>query len=192
MEQMEIKNGFNDYTMQVGKLKALQLALKFTTMSKDDFLSNIRDRISVLSTRLEKLDISLVEVIHSQVLRKRSDKLFFMSVGQLASYKCISKGLNYERSIDYLGLSVCRYRMWKLMGLVCNQDKSHLMERKAAEDRKLDAEMYKNVVIMTKMQEIDTFFNLEAGSTESARQERNFEEFDANCQQISNDQLVLS
>jgi len=43
------------------------------------------------------------------------------------------------------------------------------MDRKATEEKKLDAEMYKHVFIMTKMQEIDTFFNLEAGSTDSAR-----------------------
>jgi hypothetical protein len=41
--------------------------------------------------------------------------------------------------------------MWKLMGLVCNQDKSKLMERKVVEDRKLDAEMYKQVFILAKM-----------------------------------------
>lgn len=65
MEQMEIKNGFNDYTMQVGKLKALHLALKISNLQKDDFLLNISNRIAILSTRLEKLDINLVEVIHS-------------------------------------------------------------------------------------------------------------------------------
>jgi hypothetical protein len=52
------------------------------------------------------------------------------------------------------------------------------MERKLAEDKKLDVEMYKQVFIMSKMQEIDTFFNLEAGSTDSARQDKNFEDFD--------------
>lgn len=78
------------------------------------------------------------------------------------------------------------------MGLVCNQDKSKLMERKVVEERKLDAEMYKQVFIMAKMQEIDTYFNLEAGSTESARQDRMFDNFSEVCEQIANEELVHS
>jgi hypothetical protein len=62
---MEIKNGFNDYTMQVGKLKALHLALKYSSSSRDDFVMHLKNRIATLCLRLEKLDISLIEVIHS-------------------------------------------------------------------------------------------------------------------------------
>lgn len=65
MEQMEIKNGFNDYTMQVGKLKALHLALKHSSSSRDDFVMVLKNRIAILCLRLEKLDISLIEVIYS-------------------------------------------------------------------------------------------------------------------------------
>ena len=129
----------------------------------------------------------MVEALHSQVLKKRSQKLYFVAMGQIACYKCITKGLGYERALDYLGINVCRYRMWKLMGIVCNQDKSNLEDRKTIDEKKLGAELHKYVLIMTKMQEIDNYFNYEAGSTESARNDRFYDNFAEECEQIASD-----
>jgi hypothetical protein len=75
-----------------------------------------------LLMKLERIDLAMVANMHYQVLKKRSQKLYFTAVGQLACYKCITKGLDYERTVDYLSLNMCKYRIWQLMSQVCNQD----------------------------------------------------------------------
>ena len=79
--------------------------------------------------------------------------------------------------------------MWHLMSMVCNQDKSELEDRKTHEEKKMDVALMSQVIIMTKMQEVDSYFNLEAGSTESAKAERMYEKFVDDMEQIANEEL---
>lgn len=76
--------------------------------------------------------------------------------------------------------------------MVCNQDKSELEERKVMEERKMDLALIKHIFMMTKMQEVDSYFNLDAGSTESARAERMYEKFVDDMEQIANEELQHS
>jgi hypothetical protein len=79
--------------------------------------------------------------------------------------------------------------MWQLMSMVCNQDKSDLEERKVMEEKKMDLVLIKHIMIMTKMQEVDSYFNLDAGSTDSAKAERLYEKFCDDLEQIANEEL---
>jgi len=45
---------------------------------------------------------------------------------------------------------------------------------------------------MVKMQEIDQFFNYDAGSTDSAKADRFYDNFAEECEQIANDQFESS
>ena len=45
-----------------------------------------------------------------QIAKKRSSKLYFKANGRISTYKCIAKGLEYERIIDYLALNECKAR----------------------------------------------------------------------------------
>lgn len=65
MEQMEVKNGFKDYTVQVGKLKALHYALQNLNNHALEFVGIMRGKIAHLFKKLEAIDIKIVESIHS-------------------------------------------------------------------------------------------------------------------------------
>ena len=65
MEQMEIKNSFNEYSMQLGKLKALDFALQNNRLSLDKFIATLKERIAELFSKLEEVDISMVEALYS-------------------------------------------------------------------------------------------------------------------------------
>jgi hypothetical protein len=65
MQQMEIKSGFNDYSMTIGKIKALNLVSSFTSKARDEFVIDVKQRIAILFNRLERIDVKLVEAIHS-------------------------------------------------------------------------------------------------------------------------------
>ena len=65
MQQMEIKVGFNDYQTQVGKLKGLHFVSNLSNNKKEAFIKEVKQRISVLFSRIENIDVRLVEAIHS-------------------------------------------------------------------------------------------------------------------------------
>lgn len=40
-------------------------------------------------------------------------------MGQIATYKCINKGLDFEHVIDYLGIGNCKLRTWETICMMC-------------------------------------------------------------------------
>jgi hypothetical protein len=55
-----------------------------------------------------------------QIAKKRSSKLYFKANGRISTYKCIAKGLEYERIIDYLALNECKARTQNVVCLVAS------------------------------------------------------------------------
>lgn len=64
-----------------------------------------------LFTRLETIDVQLVQAVQEQIGKKRSQKLFFMASGKLAVYKCISKGLKSLYLGNYMAMSLAKLRI---------------------------------------------------------------------------------
>jgi hypothetical protein len=51
--------------MTIGKIKALNLVSSFTSKARDEFVIDVKQRIAILFNRLERIDVKLVEAIHS-------------------------------------------------------------------------------------------------------------------------------
>lgn len=68
------------------------------------------------------------------------------------------------------------------MGMVCSQDQGRLMDRKAMEKAQLDIKLQTDVIKMVRTQELDSYFNLDVGSTESQKAERMFDKFADDCE----------
>ena len=68
--------------------------------------------------RMEEIDVKLVEGVYREFNRKRSQKLFFKATGQVAAYKCICKGLDYEHVSDYLLIALAKMRIWETLTII--------------------------------------------------------------------------
>lgn len=53
-------------------------------------------------------------------MKKRCSKLYFMALGKLAVYKCISKGLNPKYLTNYLAMALAKFRIFELLEMVSN------------------------------------------------------------------------
>lgn len=65
----------------MGKLKALNFVTKLALKTKEVFVNDIKLRLARLFQKLEKIDIKLVEALHGQITKKRSESIYFKSLG---------------------------------------------------------------------------------------------------------------
>ena len=80
-------------------------------MSEQDFIATVKRRTQDLFSRLETIDVYLVQTIQEQIGKKRSNKLYFMATGKLSVYKCISKGLKSLFLTNYLAIAQTKIRI---------------------------------------------------------------------------------
>ena len=55
--------------------------------------------------------------MHSNIEKKRASRIFMQSTGKVSTYKCITKGIEFEHIIDYLLMTLCKLRTWETISL---------------------------------------------------------------------------
>ena len=132
-------------------------------------ISSLKKRLHDLFNRLEGIDVSLVKTIEEHIVKKRSSKLYFMALGKMAVYKCISKGLEPIYLTNYLAMALAKLRVLELFELVSNEQAFPKSSSNDSTDQSNStfAELNGNFFKMLKQVEIDRYFNLEVNSTDS-------------------------
>lgn len=70
-----------------------------------------------LQSRSSQADTALVDLLRMSTKKKRSHRLYYTDLGSLAAYKCITKGLSFEHSVEYLAIGLVKMRSWEMIGL---------------------------------------------------------------------------
>ena len=65
----------------------------------------------MLIKRLEKIDMRLAKHMNDQIGKKRTNTLLFKAHGKMSVYKCFSKGIEYDRIVDYLVMNETKMRI---------------------------------------------------------------------------------
>ena len=91
----------------MGKLKGFHHVIRQFSAGyqEDDVVLAIKRRLQELFSRLEQIDVQIVQAIQDQIVKKRSFQLYFMAVGKLSVYKCLSKGLRPLYLVNYLAIA---------------------------------------------------------------------------------------
>ena len=103
-------------------MKGFNLLIGYRNEKGDDelgFQAIINKRIQKLLSRLENIDSDLAALTLEKVSKKRSQRLYFTSLGQIAAYKCVIKSLDYHHVVDYLCMALGRIRIWQNVSLTC-------------------------------------------------------------------------
>ena len=71
------------------------------------------------------MDSALVNLILTDMNRKRASRLYYTNVGKASAYKCITKSFHYEHIVEFLAITLAQTRIWELILLTCQNKGQH-------------------------------------------------------------------